>query len=264
LILRIALLFLMFMPLFAQAAPQRIVSLNPCLDDILVDVADKKQIRTISHYSHDPRASSITLSVAKQFRKTYGTAEEILIEKPDLVLADIYMPAATRRALTLAGINMLTYNVPKDPAESLSQIRQLASAVGQKERGNALIARIEQALQPSRKTEIPVLMRSDSGFILGSGTVMDDLLSRSGFSNASGDMGMKMSDLMPIEALLLKPPSLLFVISDNDVMRARHPAMRKIMQTIPSYILPDKLVNCAGPSMIAAMKFLSTVRQKLP
>ena len=39
--------------------PRRVVSLNPCLDVILVHVADRAQIAAISHYSHEPSSSSI-------------------------------------------------------------------------------------------------------------------------------------------------------------------------------------------------------------
>jgi iron complex transport system substrate-binding protein len=262
--LRYIILMSIWVPLCAQAAPQNIISLNPCLDAILVEVADKKQIRAISHYSHEARATSIPLAVAKQFRRTFGTAEEILIEQPDLVLADIYTPAATRQALLSAGIKLVQFGVPKNAAESITQIQQLAAAVGQVQQGNALIARIKRLLLQSPKARLPALIRSDSGFVLGSGTVMDDLLNRSGFTNASRDLGMKMSDVMPIEALLLNPPKLLFVISDNDILQARHPAMQRLMQHVPSHIMPSKMVNCAGPSMIVAMKFLTSVRQKLP
>ena len=43
----------------AAGDPHRIVSLNPCLDVILVHVADRAQIAAISHYSHEPSSSSI-------------------------------------------------------------------------------------------------------------------------------------------------------------------------------------------------------------
>ena len=38
-----------------------IVSLNPCTDAILAEVADPAQLLAISHYSHDPRATSMPL-----------------------------------------------------------------------------------------------------------------------------------------------------------------------------------------------------------
>jgi iron complex transport system substrate-binding protein len=40
-------------------APRRIVSLNPCLDAILLDVADPGQITALSHYSREPTQSVI-------------------------------------------------------------------------------------------------------------------------------------------------------------------------------------------------------------
>jgi iron complex transport system substrate-binding protein len=259
-----ALLFALSVPVLAQAAPQRIVSLNPCLDAILVEVADQKQIGAISHYSHDPRAASISPAIARQFRETYGTAEDILIKNPDLVLADIYTPLSTRQSLSKIGVKMMLFDVPKTTADSIAQIRTLATAIGQIERGEALVARISNALSVAPQPKISVLIRSDSGFVLGSGTVMDDLLKRSGFSNASTDRGMKMSDIMPIESLLLRPPKLLFVISDNMNLQARHPVMQRLMQQIPTHILPPALVNCAGPTMIKAMAFLTAARKAQP
>ena len=47
-----------------------IVSLNPCADAILAEVADPAQLLAISHYSHDPRATSMPLAQARRFRAT--------------------------------------------------------------------------------------------------------------------------------------------------------------------------------------------------
>ena len=50
----------------AAREPRRVVSLNPCLDVILVHVADRAQIAAISHYSHEPSSSSIGPSAASR------------------------------------------------------------------------------------------------------------------------------------------------------------------------------------------------------
>src|SRR3546814_10330346 len=75
------------LPGIAAAAPARVVSLNPCVDSILMHVADPGQIAAISHYSHDPKATSIPLGQARRFRATYGTAEEVIALRTDLVIA---------------------------------------------------------------------------------------------------------------------------------------------------------------------------------
>ena len=41
-----------------------IVSLNPCLDAILVEIAEPDQVLALSHYSRDPGSSSIPQDVA--------------------------------------------------------------------------------------------------------------------------------------------------------------------------------------------------------
>ena len=64
----------------------KIVSLNPCSDAVLAEVADPAQILAISHYSHDPRASSMPLDQARRFRSTGGTVEEVIALKPDVVV----------------------------------------------------------------------------------------------------------------------------------------------------------------------------------
>ncbi len=245
-----------------QAAPQRIVSLNPCLDAILVEVADKSQIRAISHYSHDAESSSVPLAVAQQFEVNYGSAEDVLVQSPDLVLASSYTPAATRQALARLGIRLMLFDVPKTSAESIAQIRMIALATGHSSRGDALIRRIQASLTYSGLPAKPALIRSDTGFILGSGTVLDELLARSGFTNISTKMGMKMSDTLPLEALLLHPPQLLFRLGNTG--KPRHAVLQKLSKHITIRTLPQRLVNCAGPTMIDALAFLRAERARLP
>ncbi len=256
-----SLLLLMLLPVMAQAAPQRIVSLNPCLDSILVEVAQPQQIRAISHFSHDAYSTSMPLQLARRFGKTYGTAEEILAQAPDLVLADIYAPASTRQALARLGVPVRQFDIPKNAEDSVAQIREIAWLVGQKARGEALVVRIQAALNVPQMKPTPALIRSNSGFVLGSGTVMDDLLRRSGFTNQSSQLGMKMSDILPLESLLLHPPALLFILTDDDSVHQQHPVMQRLSHRIETQALPQRFVNCAGPAMIDAMRFLVAARK---
>ena len=71
-----------------------IVSLNPCTDAILAEVSSPGQLLAISHYSHDPAATSMDLTKAMQFRATGGTVEEVLSLDPDIVVAGSFLPPA--------------------------------------------------------------------------------------------------------------------------------------------------------------------------
>ena len=111
-------------------APKHVVSINPCVDAILMEVADPAQIAGISHYSKDPRASSITPTQAARFAATSGTAEEVVALAPDLVIAGGHVAPATIAALKRMDIALLQLGVPDTIAEDRAQIRQIALAVG--------------------------------------------------------------------------------------------------------------------------------------
>ena len=123
-----------------------IVSLNPCADAVLVEVAEPGQILALSHYSRDPRASSMDLATARRLPVTGGTVEEVLALRPDVVIAGTFLPPATRSAFDRLGIRVVSFAIEHDVPQSLAQLRGLARLVGHPQRGERLAARITQAL----------------------------------------------------------------------------------------------------------------------
>src|SRR3546814_15706424 len=93
-------------PGIEAAAPARVVSLNPCVDSTLMHVADPGQIAAISHYAHDPKATSIPLGPARRFRATSGNAEEVIALRPALVIVGRHVALATPHVLALRGCTL--------------------------------------------------------------------------------------------------------------------------------------------------------------
>ena len=98
--------------------PDRIVSTNPCADAILLRLVPAQRIAAISRYSRDPAATSIPLDVARRFRSTAGTAEEVIALRPALVLTSSFTPLATRDAYARAGLKTLLLDSPTSIAAS--------------------------------------------------------------------------------------------------------------------------------------------------
>src|SRR5690606_35586732 len=93
----------------------------------------------------DPKSSTVA-HLARKFPYTYATAEEVLMLRPDLVLASVHTAPATRSALERMNIPVAAFGVPSTVAESLAQVREIARLLGHPERGEALVRRIETAL----------------------------------------------------------------------------------------------------------------------
>ena len=123
-----------------------LVSLNPCTDAILAEVADADQILAISAYSHDPASSSMDLAAARRFAATGGSVEEVLALRPDVVVGSTFMSPATSTALRRLGFRLEQVGIAPSVAESEAQVRSLAALAGHPERGEALVARIEASL----------------------------------------------------------------------------------------------------------------------
>ena len=245
----------------------RIVSINPCVDSILMHVADHSQIAGISHYSQDPRATSIPIAQAMQFKATSGTAEEVVALAPDLVIAGAHVAPSTIAALKRMHIALLQLSVPETIAENRDQITQIAKAIGHADRGKQLNARIDAAIAAAHTTQpaIPALIWQGGGLVPGDGTLASVLLQRAGFHNLSGDYGLKKWDVLPLEYLVARSPRVLFTVGDDTGLdrMVSHPVIGQLSGNIARRPYPERLLHCGGPTIIDAVAELARARRSL-
>ena len=256
----------------APAPPQRIVSLNPCLDVILVQLVDRRRIAALSHWASEASGSTIA-SLARTLPKTYESAEEVIALAPDLVLGAKLMPLATRQALARSGLPTALFDVPETIATSIAQVRDVARAVGESARGERIVARIEAALRaaapPPGTPSVSALVFMAGGFASGPGTLMDELMRRAGLSNAITRYGFTQSRNVPLELLVADPPQLL--LSGETSAGApgwaqrvtQHPALAHVASRMQRAVFPQRLLNCGGPVMIQTLATLVRARQSV-
>lgn len=254
----------------ATDRPRRVVSLNPCLDVILVQVADRGQIGALSHYAREDYGSTIA-DLAKTLPFTYETAEEVLALRPDLVLTGRHSSLATRNALDRLKIPTALFGVPNTVEESLEQVREIARLVGHPERGEALVARIEAALaaaEPAPGTRpLSALVFMPGGFVSGPGTLMDEMMTRMGLRNAASDYGLARSMNLPLEQVVANPPEVL--LSGEPYPGApswaervmAHPALSRVAGGMRRAVFPERLLFCGGPVLIQTAAALARARE---
>jgi iron complex transport system substrate-binding protein len=256
----------------AAAAPgpaRRIVSLNPCLDAVLLAVAAPGQVAALSHYSRQQGASSIGAR-ARQFPFTYESAEEVIALSPDLVLASRHSSLATRNALKRLGVRVEVFSTPDTVAGSLAQVRRIADLAGQPERGRREVARIEAALAaaapPAGARPVRALVFQRNGFSSGPDTLMDELLRRTGFRNAALDYGARRTTDISLDVVVADPPDVL--LSGEALAGApswgervmRHPALESLKGRVRVVSFPQHLMFCGGPNLVEAADRLAKAR----
>jgi iron complex transport system substrate-binding protein len=254
----------------AAASPQRIVSLNPCLDTMLVHLADRAQIAGLSHYARDATSSTIA-EIARTLPSVRESAEEIVALQPDLVLTSQHSGLATRAALGRLGVAVETFGVPDTVAASHDQIRAVARAAGHAPRGEALVARIDAAIAaaapPPGRVKLRALVFQARGLSPGAGTLIDDMLRRTGFENAAPSYGVRFWGNVPLEALLADPPDLLLSGAPapgaptwSERMLA-HPALARLRGRMRQTTFPSACLYCGGPVLLKTAPLLAAARE---
>jgi iron complex transport system substrate-binding protein len=249
-------------PAERRTAGPTIVSLNPCTDAILAEVADPAQLLAISHYSHDPRATSMPLNAARRFRATGGTVEEVLALDPDVVVAGTFLPPATAQAFDRLGIRVETFGIVPDFAENASQIRRLAALAGHPERGEALLARTGAALAATRRDgrKVDALLWQEGGIVPGEQTLIATLLAHTGFASHSAARGLGQASYLPLEQVLADPPQV--VIAAGSERMLTHPVLRHL-DGVRYERLDPALLFCGGPTVIRAAERLAAIRERV-
>lgn len=240
-----------------DAVHPTIVSLNPCLDAILVEVAPPGQVLALSHYSRDESSSSIPAAVAAHYGVTGGTAEEVIAARPDLVLASIYLPQPTKTALERAGLRVATFGSPTTVAESMAQVREVARLAGRSREGDALADRIAApAAAPS--PAIDALLWQEGEIVAGEQTLIAELLREQGFSSDAARRGLGQADRVSLESVIADPPRVLLVA--GDAAGQRHPLVRNVYKSMVVAGFDPSLIYCGGPTIPKARARLRAIR----
>src|SRR6202041_1735616 len=128
-------------PVSAPGLPH-IASMNLCMDQLLISLADPEQILGLSRYARE-RFESFSADDARQFRVLSGGAEDILQLHPDIVVASLYDKRSTRELLKEKGVRLAEFAVSRNLDEVKAQIREMGDLVGHPDRAKAEIARLD-------------------------------------------------------------------------------------------------------------------------
>ncbi|WP_086609131.1 ABC transporter substrate-binding protein [Erythrobacter donghaensis] len=244
----------------SDPANPTIVSLNPCLDAILVEVAPPAQVLALSHYSRDAGASSIPAPVAARYGVTGGTAEEVIALRPDIVLASTFLPQPTRTALERAGLRVATFGSPATIAESAAQVREVAALAGRAGEGEALAQDIS-AIPGAPGPAIDALLWQEGEIVAGEQTLIAELLRQEGFASNAAARGLRQADRVSLEVVLADPPQVLLVA--GGAAGQRHPVLEGQLKATHIAPFDPALIYCGGPTIPKARARLRAIRAEV-
>jgi len=247
----------------ASAAPlPRIVSMNVCTDQVLLTLADPEQILGLSRYARDAWVSGDV----RRYPTLSGGAEDVLMLRPDVVVASLFDKRATRELLKANGLRLAELAVPRTLAEVKDQIRELGDIAGHPDRAAQQVARLDAALARARQAvaekHYRVLPLSRRGWVAGSDSFVGSLLAETGLFNIAGDLGLGFGGFAPLEAIVSLKPDLLLVSQAGDFARddgqafLLHPALERFYPPEKRIVIPERLTECGGVMLAEALDVL--------
>jgi iron complex transport system substrate-binding protein len=254
------------LPAAAAGSHPRIASINVCTDQLLLALADPEQIVGLSPFSRDA-ARSWAAAEASRHPRLSGEAEEVLVLKPDLVVASAFTRRATRELLKDKGVRVVEFEVARSLQHAREQIRRMAELTGHPERGNAQVARLDAAVARARAVASSqshrVLPLSRRGWVSGSDSLVSSMLAEVGLSNAADSLGLTGGGFASLETIVSMRPDFILVAEDSPVAEDQgqafllHPALERLYPPERRLVIPERLTVCGGPMLAEALERLT-------
>lgn len=195
----------------ATARPMRVMSMNLCTDQLVLALLPPERIASVTWLARDP-GSSLMAAEAQKVGINYGLAEDVIEQKPDLVIAGSFTTPATRGMLKRLHYPMIEAGFASSFDDVRALTRQIAAAVGEKARGETMIARMDRTLAGLARDPAPKLRVASwdrIGFSAAKGTLQDAILEAAGARNIANEPPATSYGKPDAEVLLKTAPALL-------------------------------------------------------
>ena len=248
--------------------PRRIVSLNMCVDELLLRLAEPRNVASVTWLSRDPGNSNVA-ELAGSIPVNHGLAEEIIPLQPDLVIAGIYTARPAVAMLKRTGTPLAEVGVPRNLAEVRQQIRDIAGLIGEREKGERVVGAMDASLAalpaaPSSARPRAIVL-NPNGATVGKGTLVDEIMTRAGLTNVAAELAIDNYGQVPLETVVASGVDVLILSASRDGPPAlatellRHPVLSALSDRTRIVVMPGRLWNCGGPAVVEAIGRLMRV-----
>lgn len=256
----------------APRKPQRIMSANMCNDLLLLMLVPKERISSITYLAH-PAVEVLMPGADEGIAINHGTAEEVVRQQPDLILASPWSTSTMRQLGAKVGSPVAEIDAANSFEDIRRVTRQMGALVGEPERAEALIAQMDRTLKELEATRpakrVRVVAWSGGGSVPGAGTLTDEIIRAAGAENVAVKYKDGRYSSFGLEELLVSRPDAIMRGED----RYNGPALRDSVTEHPvvkrafrgrQMVYPASFYTCGLPQSADAARELRSALERLP
>lgn len=242
--------------------------MNLCTDLFAMALAAPGQLVSVSAIASDPLSSPMA-DQAAAYPANHGSAEEIFLLQPDLVVAGIWSDPAAISLLRRLGIRVEQFELEDELSDIPPQLARMGALLGREAEAQSLIRQFETDL--TALTTPPDGPRAafyyPNGYTLGPGSLADDVVTHAGFQNIIAELHRSASGQLALELLVLAAPDL--IVTSQPYRGAsqaeeilRHPALRSLIAAGQTYQSGPDWV-CGTPAVLGPLRALRDLRAEI-
>lgn len=270
------LIFCLLWTLLSPAHAQRLVSLNLCIDQMLLRFAPREQIASLTYFAGKPQMSPLAAQ-AQGIAQNHGLVEEVIPLAPTRVLVGEYGAREAAQLLQNLGYQVERVPLPyalDDIEAHLNRFAQLLNQppalVAYREQWQTRRDALEQQAAATSERQKPwALMLGPNNVAPAKATLEHQLLTLAGFRNWAARSGKQGFINISLEQLVMDPPDLVIVdrVAAENFSLAhevlRHPALAAALARGRVASLPGNLTVCPAPNINQLLSALVELRQAL-
>ena len=192
-------------PQVGDFRPTRIVSLDYCADQYVLQLVEPERILALSRDAQ--REFSYLRDLAANLPTVRPTAEDVLVLGPDLVIRSYGGGPNAQAFYARAGVAVLNIGNANTIDEVLAIMADVAAGLGESERGAEVIEETRRRLAalPETTTALRTLYMTPAGVTTGPGSLVHEILLAAGLENYERTPGWHS---IPLERLAFEAPEL--------------------------------------------------------
>lgn len=253
--------------------PQRIISLFPSTDEVLLSLVDHSRILALSKWSRDLNFSNVAEEAKKIPLIAERSPEFILKHKADLVITrpDMGQDLSSLKTMDDMKIPVYVFKGPTSVAEVKQYILDMGAVTGEKERAQQIVsgmdkelAELEKRLNSMNLPRKKALVWTSRGIVGGKGTLTHDILVKAHLEDVLENYKMIPGAAVNREIAVKTNPDIIIAIgfeSSGAKMIdgiVKDPALQnvKAVQTGQVFLLPIRYTSCNSQYLVQGIKNL--------
>lgn len=190
-------------PRAGEFRPMRIVSLDYCADQYVLQLVEPERILALSRDAE--REFSYLHEQAVGLPKVRPAAEDVLVLGPDLVIRSYGGGPNASAFYARAGVAVLDIGIADTIEEVMSVMENVAAGLGEPERGRAIVEEMRRRLAalPATTRHLQTLYMTPGGVTTGPGSLVHEMLLAAGLANFQQEPGWRP---IPLERLAREQP----------------------------------------------------------